>query len=316
MNTRVVWAAIALLVGLTRFCHIDLVWTEEAYPLAAAAEVLRGKMLYRDIWFDKPPFYALVYTLWGAQSGWPLRLAGAVYVLLACACVWRFARDLWGETEALWAAFLLAFFLTFGIPSAVMVLAPDLLMIVPHVLAVWLSWRRRPVAAGVLCGLAMLVNSKGLFVLAACLLWPGRVILLSSFALTQFGSALVLPSEYWSQVWTWGFRYSADSFYPFLEGVKRTGNWVGFTQPLLLPPFVSGASEAGELVSGCSFPLPLCLAAGDFSRYYFHLLPVITLCAARGGVTVTPTQSHRTRPTAGSLVPLCHAISLAQGDQA
>jgi len=56
-------ALLALLVLLTRFCHRDLLWIEEAYPMAAAAEILRGKVLYRDIWFDKPPFYALFYAL-------------------------------------------------------------------------------------------------------------------------------------------------------------------------------------------------------------------------------------------------------------
>ena len=43
--------AVVLLAALTRFAHSDLLWIEEAYPMAAAAEVLRGKMLYRDIWF-------------------------------------------------------------------------------------------------------------------------------------------------------------------------------------------------------------------------------------------------------------------------
>jgi hypothetical protein len=64
-------AAIVLLVVATRLCHLHLVWIEEAYGMAAAAEVLRGKLLYRDIWFDKPPLYALFYTLCGAVPGRP-----------------------------------------------------------------------------------------------------------------------------------------------------------------------------------------------------------------------------------------------------
>ena len=94
MTRWVVWAAIIIFVCASRYAHLNLLWIEEAYPSAAAAEVLRGKMLYRDIWFDKPPFYALVYVLWGASAGWPLRIAGASWILLSCGLIYRFALDL------------------------------------------------------------------------------------------------------------------------------------------------------------------------------------------------------------------------------
>ena len=42
-----------------RLCHTGIVWVEEAYPTAAAIQILDGKLLYRDIWFDKPPLAAL-----------------------------------------------------------------------------------------------------------------------------------------------------------------------------------------------------------------------------------------------------------------
>ena len=108
MTRRVVWPAIIVLVCATRFSHVNLLWIEEAYGSAAAAEVLRGQALYRDIWFDKPPLYALIYTLWGAASGWPLRIAGAAFVLLCCAIIYRFASELWGVREATIAAGFLA----------------------------------------------------------------------------------------------------------------------------------------------------------------------------------------------------------------
>jgi hypothetical protein len=291
VKTRVLWAAIALLVCVTRFCHVDLVWIEEAYPLAAAAEVLRGKLLYRDVWFDKPPLYALIYTLWGAQQGWLLRVAGSIYVLLASAAVWIFARDYWGEKEARYAASLLAFFLTFGIPSAVIALAPDLLMIVPHVLAVWLAFRGKSYAAGATAGMALLFNSKGVFVLPACLLWPGRLQVLSGFAISQFISAAVLPREYWSQVWLWGFRYSGNTFlaHPFAEGIRRTLNWSGFHIALLLAAAIFFRKEPQANKTTWRFAAwgvlsLVAVAAGwrFFPRYYFHLLPVVVLMAARG----------------------------------
>ena len=56
------WRVLTLVFFLTlllKLCHRDVVWVEEAYPIAAALEMLRGKLLYRDIWFDKPPVSAL-----------------------------------------------------------------------------------------------------------------------------------------------------------------------------------------------------------------------------------------------------------------
>src|SRR5689334_19731498 len=86
---------------LTRLSHTAVVWVEESYPTAAAIQLLHGKTLYTDIWYDKPPLSALVYLLWGAHIGAPLRIAGAVFVLLCCWMIWRFARDLWGNQEGI-----------------------------------------------------------------------------------------------------------------------------------------------------------------------------------------------------------------------
>ena len=63
-----------------------------------------GKTLYRDVWFDKPPLTPMLYWVLGAQPGLVLRLAGALYALLACWIAWKFGRDLWTESEGLWAA--------------------------------------------------------------------------------------------------------------------------------------------------------------------------------------------------------------------
>ena len=53
------------LVLAARLCHLDILWAEETLPLAAAAQMAHGKVLYRDLWFDKPPLLAwtcLLYT--------------------------------------------------------------------------------------------------------------------------------------------------------------------------------------------------------------------------------------------------------------
>ena len=65
--------------------------TEEDLPLAAALQMMHGSVLYRDIWFDKPPLVAAVYLLWGAQIGPVLRVAGAVYALHRCLLAYALA---------------------------------------------------------------------------------------------------------------------------------------------------------------------------------------------------------------------------------
>src|SRR4051794_34737652 len=182
---RIPWAAaiLVLLVVATRLCHVDLLWIEEAYPMAAASEVLRGKVLYRDIWFDKPPLYALVYTLWGAAPGWRLRFAGAVFVCASCYIAWRFAREMAGDIAGLLAATLLAVYLTFDIASSVMALAPDLLTVPFHLAAVYLAWKGRALASGMVAGIAALFNTKAILMLAMCMLWGVRPALLVGFLL-------------------------------------------------------------------------------------------------------------------------------------
>ena len=98
--------------------------------------MVHGRTLYRDIWFDKPPLLPAVY-LAGRAGRFPLRLAGALYGLLACWIAWRLAGGFWGRREAYWAAGLLGFFLIFDFPSSVTPLAADLLMLAPHLAAVW-----------------------------------------------------------------------------------------------------------------------------------------------------------------------------------
>ena len=82
----------------------------------------------------------------GARPGWPLRLLDA-----RCTRCWPAgshggSRAICGrEREGLWAAALLGFFLIFDFPSAVIPVASDLLMLAPHLAAVWLAWRGRAV---------------------------------------------------------------------------------------------------------------------------------------------------------------------------
>ena len=294
-STRLTLLLLFVTVAMARFCHTQILWVEEAYPAAAAAQIFDGKFLYRDIWFDKPPFYALFYLLWGAGPGFGLRLSGTLFVALCCALVFRFASELWGENEALLAACLLGFSLTFGIPSAVMALAPDLLMIAPHIAAVYLAWRGRAFWSGILAGIALLVNSKGIFVLAACGLWlySALPMLLLGFAVPNAIFAGVLfangaLADYYAQVWTWGLMYSRDALVSTATGLARTANWAGFHATILIAAICFFRREKRWLAWAILSFAAVAAGGRFFPRYYFQLLPVLTLAGARGLMLMRP----------------------------
>ncbi len=258
---------------------------EEAYPTAAAIQILHGKGLYSNIWFDKPPLSAYLYLLWDARIGIPLRIAGAVFIFLCCLMMWRFAVRIWGPREGLAAALFLGFFLTFGIPSAVMALAPDLLMVLPHIAAVYLAWRGRAFLSGLTAGIAMLVNAKAVFLLAACALWTWRLLPLTllGFALPNLAAFLWFGQPYIQEVWRWGAMYSEQTF-AFSTGMMRTLNWAGYQCALVVAAAYALLKEKHWRMLVWLLLFLGAVAAGwrFFPRYYFQLLPVVVLLAARG----------------------------------
>ena len=281
------WSAVRALIPvfagilISRLCHLRILWVEEAYPMAAARQVLSGKALYRDIWFDKPPLSAFTYLLWGARAGVPLRIARALFVFLCCLAMFLFAREAWSEREGVTAASLLAFFLTFGVPSAVMPLAPDLLMVLPHTLAVFFAWRGRALLSGLLASIALLINSKAIFVLGACLLWAGPMVLVG-FAIPAIASLLWFGRPYYEQVWQWGAMYSAHGF-AWQTGFIRTLNWAGFEAALLVgAAFFLWREKNWRWLAWTLISLAA-VAAGwrFFPRYYFQLLPPLVMMSAR-----------------------------------
>src|SRR5580765_2057352 len=78
------WGAMAAVLLVSRLAHRTILWADEDYHMAAAIQMLRGKMLYRDVWYDKPPLNALLDLLFGAWYGWPLRLVCTVAALGVC----------------------------------------------------------------------------------------------------------------------------------------------------------------------------------------------------------------------------------------
>lgn len=288
------WLAAFLLAG--RFCHLKILWAEECYPAAAAIQLLHGRVIYRDFWYDKPPLTPLVYLLWGAWPGWPLRLAGTVFALAVCWVAYRLASPVWSRREGLAAAWLTAFFLTFDILSSVTTIAPDLLMLLPHLAAVWCAWRGRPAAAGVLAAISMGVNPKGAVVALVCLLWAYASIWRFLFGFVLCGGAMLAGllaagawEGFWRQVWVWGVYYARHTFVPdpVGEGLLRTGNWLGFHAALAIGAgfywWRERTADSRRTIAWAALSL-IAVAGGwrFFPRYYFQLLPVMIIAAARG----------------------------------
>lgn len=284
------WLVLCAVVAVTRLCHLDIVWVEEGYPLAAARQMLAGKTLYADIWFDKPPLFPLAYMATGGAAGWPLRLMGIGWALLsAWNCAWA-ARRVWGRPADLWAGGLCAFFLTFDMAPAVMAVTPDFMVIPLHAAALGCAASGMPFAAGIAAGLAVGFNSKALLLIPAALLWQWRKThhVFAGFILPVLlvGGWLAWTGAleaHWQQVWAWGARYSADTplATPWLEGARRTLNWAGF-HALLFAALAWKRREwrwsaAAAIGIGSAW-----LGMRFFPRYYFHALPPLALAA--GGV--------------------------------
>jgi hypothetical protein len=295
-NPRLLFVALFAVLLAAHLCHVGILWEGDAYPLAAAQQLARGKVLYRDVWFDKPPLLPLAYLLCGARDGAALRMAGALYALLVCWIAYGFARDLWGAREGAWAAGLMGFFLVFDFPSAAIPVASDMLMVAPHVLAVWMAWKRRPFWAGVAAGAAFWISPKGLLVAAVCALWDpwgmGRIA--AGFAVVGVAMAAWLGAAgalagWWDQVWNWGRLYAASPFErsPLWHGAARTAGWMAFHAAAVVAAAWFGiAGRRREVIAFLAWLLVAAVGVQAglrfFPRYYFLALAVVVPMAARG----------------------------------
>ncbi len=305
---------IAVVVVAMRLRHSSILWADDDLPLAAAMQVFRGKTLYRDVWFDKPPLVAWTYLLWGARSGVVLRLAGAAYVIAVAIAAWWIARRRWSEREGIFAALFAAFFLTFALPSAVIPLASDMLLILPHLLAIYFAWTDRPFWSGASAGIGLLCSSKAIFVLAACALWQWRslALLAAGFAAPNAVACAWMWAhgslgEFYKQAWQWGSIYASNTFVenPLLEGLKRTANWIGFQIALVVGAAFAIRRER-KMIAWIALAFGgVVLGFRFFPRYYFLLLPPMTLLAARGWAKLN-------RPVALALLLAIPAVRFAR----
>lgn len=283
------WLGCFAVPAAVRLCHSDVLWADEAYGLAGARRILEGAALYRDIWFDKPPLYAWIYLLWGARTGWVLRLAGALFALLCCRLAARVARACFGPAEGYLAAAAMAFFLSFDHPVAILSLAPDFLLIPFTLASVYALAADRPWQAGGLAAAGLLANTKALLLLPLILLWKPAAWKATLAGFVLMTSMVWALAWGWQEpVWMWGTSYARETFFehPVREGLRRTLNWAGFHAALIVGAGVFFL-RAHQLRRRFGLWLALslaavCAGARFFPRYYLALLPVLTVAAARG----------------------------------
>jgi hypothetical protein len=206
------------------------------------------------------------------------------------------ASRLWGRREGFAAAALLAFFLVFYAPTAVIPFEPDTVMILPHLGAVYFAIRKRALAAGTLAGIAFLLSPKGAFVLAACVVFQpeGWLPMLAGFLLPNAAAFAWLAAkgalgDYFQQVWTWGFLYAGKpgSDPEAQRAWSAIPHWLGFHAALLIPAFVGwGRLERDRRFRHIAWAgISLVAAAIGFRfapRYFDQLLPALVIPAAGG----------------------------------
>lgn len=283
------------LLLISRLCHIDILWADEDYHQAAAMQVLHGKALYRDLWYDKPPLNALLYAAFGAPGGAVVRVISAIYALLVCASAFHFASRLWSRREGYIAASLSAFFLIFYFPAATITLEPDTLLILPHLWAVYFAWQKRPFAAGSIAGVAMLFNVKALFVVAQAFAlcafsWEAIAWLALGFLIPNTVGIVWLQAQgalagYFEQVWEWGLLYTSSGV-SIAANLARLANWTAFHAALVIAAawcWWKDAEWRPRWLGWTVISLAGAAAGWRFlPRYMDQLLPPLIIAGSRG----------------------------------
>src|SRR6266571_2338153 len=165
-------AAVSLLLRIVYAGHL---YEDDGLWFTAGEEIVRGKALYREIYFDKPPglalTYALLFWIFGAHI-LTIRLFTIFYSVLISAVLYLFGSWLYDKRIGLLAAAMFAVFSTTYATGHIQSLSTDLLMALPYTAGAYLLVRSRweprhqawfAVAGGVCAGLAFQTNPKGIF---------------------------------------------------------------------------------------------------------------------------------------------------------
>src|SRR6185295_6819047 len=125
-----VFALVAVVSFVLRIFYAGHLYQDDGLWFTVGEELLRGKVLYRDIYFDKPPAIALLYAalfkLFGAHL-LTIRLFTIVYSIAVSAMLYIFGKRFYSERIGLFAAAMFAVFSTIFTTGHVQGLNTDLL---------------------------------------------------------------------------------------------------------------------------------------------------------------------------------------------
>jgi hypothetical protein len=163
-----------------------------------------------------------------------------------------------------------------------------------------LAWQRKPLAAGLIAGLAFLISSKGAFVLAACLIFNpgGAAWMVAGFLAPNLVAVGILAAggaltAYWEQIWRWGFLYAGAD--PAAQrGIAGLINWLGFQSALVIGvaawwmrPSDEESQRRWQFAGWIGVSLIGVAIGWRFApRYFLQLLPALVIPASRGIVVL------------------------------
>lgn len=234
------FAALLAVSFVLRIFHSAHLFQDDGFWFTAGEEILRGKALYREVYFDKPPALPLVYGLsfwiFGAHII-VIRLLTIFYVVAVSAVLYCFGGRLYDRRTGMLAAAMFTFFSTISVNNHEQGFNTDLLMTLPYSASAYFFVRacfeaRAGLAliGGILTALAAQANPKGVFALVffSVLLivarkWRAEGAGPRSFSLVLCSllgfvagtlpfliyllASRALP-DYWLFVWDWGSRYA------------------------------------------------------------------------------------------------------------
>ena len=129
---------------LLRIFYAKHLYQDDGLWFTAAEQILDGRALYREIYFDKPPalplVYALLFKLFGAHL-LVIRLFTLFYSVAISVTLYLFGSRLYGKREGLLAAAMFAVFSTTYTTGHVQGLNTDFLMVLPYTVGAYLLTR-------------------------------------------------------------------------------------------------------------------------------------------------------------------------------
>jgi len=167
------FAAIIAITFLLRIWYAGNLYQDDGLWFTAAEEILRGKALYGEVFFDKPPVlpfvYAALFKLFGAHI-LTIRLFTICYSILISSLLSLFGSRLYDRRTGHVAGLMFAVFSTTYISGDMQSLNTEFLMAPFYIAGAFLLIRscaqhQRPgllaFAGGVLAGIAFQINPKG-----------------------------------------------------------------------------------------------------------------------------------------------------------